>query len=182
MLKFRLNILLASGLAAGPLAWGKEAPATPKVQEKKEGRPEEAQKHFVAALQLALDCETAKEKNLMGEHQRMSKLVVEHYEKALKLAPGDGEILVSFGAHYFNAGQFELALAQYDQAIAAFRKKGDQAQLAEALFYKASTYYMREKFEEALKVLEEVLALDPKHEEALQVKASCLEHKKTPKP
>lgn len=182
MRRFAANILLVTGLVLGSFVWAMAGEAPPKAPEKKGGRPEEAQKLFVEALQLAQDAEGAKEKNLMGEYERMSKLVVADYEKALKLCPGDGEMLISYGAFFFNTGQFEKALAQYELAIAAFKKIENKEPLAEALFNKASTLYTQQKFAEALIVAEEVLALDPKHAEALEVKASCVENLKSKKP
>jgi len=85
---------------------------------------------------------------------------------------------LSFGAHFFNAGQYEKALAQYDAAIEAFRKANEKGQLAQALYNKGSTLYTQEKFAAALKVLDEALALDPTLEEAQAVKKSCQENLK----
>jgi len=174
-MRYLLSLILIALFVDATCAEEKKAP--PKA-EAKSGRPEEAQKLLVEALQLENDIQTAREKNLGGEVQRMARLIVENYEKVLKLCPADGEILVSYGAHLYNDGQYEQALAQYEKAVEAFGKAKDNAQLAQALYFKASTQYSLKKYDEALKTAGAALAVQPDHEEAKELKKSCEEHTK----
>ncbi|MBI3831546.1 MAG: tetratricopeptide repeat protein [Planctomycetes bacterium] len=145
---------------------------------KKDDKADEAHKLFVEGVRLVADADQALQEKKDGECQRMTKLAIESFEKALKITPEDGEIMLALGAQYFNQGQIDKATETYKQAIAALKKDNLRDLLGLAVLNLAGAYYAQEKYELALKEVNSALGFDPDSDEAKKLKAACEEHLK----
>lgn len=167
--------MLLGFLAASPAYAEEKKTAEPPKEEKKEGRPAKANDLYFAGTQLAQEAEQALADKKEGEYQRMTKLAMEKFEKALELAPDDGEIMNSLGAQYFNTGQIEKAVATYKKAVAALKKANNRDSLGLAVLNLAGAYYAQGKYDLALKEADSALGFDPDNELAKKIKADCQE-------
>lgn len=148
---------------------------------KKDDKAEEAHKLFVEGVRLVADADQALQEKKEGEYQRMSKLAIECFEKALKITPDDGEIMLALGAQYFNQTQLTKATEMYKQSVAALKKANLRDLLGLAVLNLAGAYYAQEKFDLALQEVNSALGFDPDNEEAKKLKASCEEQLKAKK-
>jgi tetratricopeptide (TPR) repeat protein len=148
---------------------------------KKDDKADEAHKLFVEGVRLVADAEQALQEKKEGEYQRMSKLAIESFEKALKITPDDGEIMLALGAQYFNQSQIGKATEMYKQSVAALKKANLRDLLGLAVLNLAGAYYAQEKFDLALQEVNSALGFDPDNEEAKKLKASCEEQLKAKK-
>ena len=79
------------------------------------------------------------------------------YEKALKLAPNDGEVMVKAGVYRLLAGKYEEAIGLFARGLKQHPNDGD------TLYYLAQAYHLKGNNELALKAIERCVKLEPEN-------------------
>jgi predicted Zn-dependent protease len=84
------------------------------------------------------------------------------YEKALKLAPGDPELMLQCGIYDLIAGDKDKAIALFDHRLKLIPRDGD------TLYYLAQAYHLAGNNDAALKTIRECLKAEPDNASVLQ--------------
>ena len=127
--------------------------------------------HIQRGDQLAAQANQAfQKKETREEGKRLSREALAAYQAALTEAPGDGKILFCIGAQHFNLGQLPESIASYEKAVPALQREGKQELLLKAKGYLAGDYLQSGRKPDAVRLCDEVLAVDPKNDMALQIR------------
>lgn len=129
-------------------------------------RTPEAQERFDRALDLARQAGAgAQAPDGMGGHSLSMRAIAEG-EAAREHAPADPEILLFLAVHYAEEMLREKSIVCYQEAIQAAAQEGNRKVLVEAKVWHAFFLHSRGKGEEAIRDLEEALALAPEDPQA----------------
>ena len=125
---------------------------------------ERAKQHFRQAIRLEPNTEaTALLHKYMGqiyEHEGEHQNALDSYTKGLHILVGDTALLARRAGLYLLLGNEDRAIADYTEILSKDKH------CVEALFFRAYSYTQQRRYPQARKDYEEIIRLDPMHENA----------------